>query len=671
MAIEKIIDITVNSNFDKTEAELKKLTNAIKQTDQEATNLDATFEEIYGDLQPLTARMGEAEDRLYELAKAGKQNTQEYKDLLRSVAEYKKVQQQTDLVVDAASQTMGSKLSGSLNAAAGGFALVQGSMALVGVESKEVEETLLKVNAAMAISQGVETINQGAKSVTALSNTLKSFTIVQRISTAVQVAYNAVMAANPIGAVVVAITALIAAGYALVKMFQASSDAAAKSEQAHKSLTKELKTQVEAQKAASIEADLSRDAQLKMAKASGQSAAEIRKLSVELANQEVAQKIANAQTLRAIAIEAIRVAGLEDATDAQKELAKNALKEFNDANELAKTAVLNRRKLLIDNKAAETQEQTDATKKANDKATEISIKNAADLKERLKKEREELLKLQQDYAQKERDLQKELGYKAQDDIEAAKKANADRLLTEEQLAIQNENDAYKLKYDNAVKAGQDTEELEIQHLNNLNDINLTAQEKTYAQQKEAADKEIALDKAVADQKKAIQDSQLNLASSAVGFLSAVAGKNKSLQKTAIIAESAIGIAKMIIANQTANIGALATPQAIATSGAAAAPVIAFNTITTALGVATTIAATAKALSAVGGGGAGGAPSGGGATGGGGAAPQFNVVGNSGVNQLADVMNTKEQTPVKAYVVPSDVTTGQSLDRNIIRNASLG
>jgi hypothetical protein len=182
--------------------------------------------------------------------------------------------------------------------------------------------------------------------------------------------------------------------------------------------------------------------------------------------------------------------------------------------------------------------------------------------------------------------------------------------------------------------------------------------------------ELAQAQAVADQKKAIQDSQLNLASAAVGFLSVVAGKNKALQKTAIIAENAIGIAKMIIANNAANIGALASPANIAVPGSAA-PIIAFNNISTALGVATTIAATAKALSAVGGGGAGGAPSGGSATGGGGAAPQFNVVGNSGVNQLANVLNTQEQAPVKAYVVPSDVTTGQSLDRNIIRNASLG
>jgi hypothetical protein len=71
----------------------------------------------------------------------------------------------------------------------------------------------------------------------------------------------------------------------------------------------------------------------------------------------------------------------------------------------------------------------------------------------------------------------------------------------------------------------------------------------------------------------------------------------------------------------------------------------------------------------GGGGGGATPNA--STGGGSATPNFNVVGNSGVNQLAGVMANREQTPVKAYVVPSDVTTGQSLDRNIIRNASLG
>lgn len=53
-----------------------------------------------------------------------------------------------------------------------------------------------------------------------------------------------------------------------------------------------------------------------------------------------------------------------------------------------------------------------------------------------------------------------------------------------------------------------------------------------------------------------------------------------------------------------------------------------------------------------------------------AAPSFNVVGTSGVNQLAQTLGA-EQPPVKAYVVASDVTTQQALNRNIVTSASLG
>ena len=51
---------------------------------------------------------------------------------------------------------------------------------------------------------------------------------------------------------------------------------------------------------------------------------------------------------------------------------------------------------------------------------------------------------------------------------------------------------------------------------------------------------------------------------------------------------------------------------------------------------------------------------------GGQAPNFNVVGNSGVNQLAQL----QQQPVQAFVVSGSVTTAQSLDRNRIENATL-
>jgi len=52
-----------------------------------------------------------------------------------------------------------------------------------------------------------------------------------------------------------------------------------------------------------------------------------------------------------------------------------------------------------------------------------------------------------------------------------------------------------------------------------------------------------------------------------------------------------------------------------------------------------------------------------------AAPTFNVVGTSGQNQIAQSLGN--QSPVKAYVVANDVSSQQSLDRNIVKTATLG
>jgi len=54
----------------------------------------------------------------------------------------------------------------------------------------------------------------------------------------------------------------------------------------------------------------------------------------------------------------------------------------------------------------------------------------------------------------------------------------------------------------------------------------------------------------------------------------------------------------------------------------------------------------------------------------GEAPQFSTVGASGINQLAQTIQGQQQQPVKAYVVSGDVTTAQSLDRNIITEAGI-
>ena len=68
----------------------------------------------------------------------------------------------------------------SLAGVAGGFAAVQGALGLVGVESDKVEKTLLKVQSAMAISQGLQTIGESIDSFKQLGAVIRSTTLFQK-----------------------------------------------------------------------------------------------------------------------------------------------------------------------------------------------------------------------------------------------------------------------------------------------------------------------------------------------------------------------------------------------------------------------------------------------------------------------------------------------------------
>jgi len=52
-------------------------------------------------------------------------------------------------------------------------------------------------------------------------------------------------------------------------------------------------------------------------------------------------------------------------------------------------------------------------------------------------------------------------------------------------------------------------------------------------------------------------------------------------------------------------------------------------------------------------------------------PDMASVGGSGVNQLASAIGEQNQQPIQAFVVSNDVTTAQSLERNIVDGASIG
>lgn len=70
--------------------------------------------------------------------------------------------------------------SGALNAVAGGFSAVQGALGLVGVESEEVQKQLLKVQSALALSQGLNVITDSAKDFQRLGAVIKQTETFQR-----------------------------------------------------------------------------------------------------------------------------------------------------------------------------------------------------------------------------------------------------------------------------------------------------------------------------------------------------------------------------------------------------------------------------------------------------------------------------------------------------------
>ena len=205
-------------------------------------------------------------------------------------------------------------LTASLSGVAGGFGAIQGAMALFGVESDNVAKTLLKVQSAMAISQGLNTFGDAIDSFKNLGNQIKLTTFYQQANNAVSVIATTIMRALGIsvdttsvafGRLKIAIAAtgigLLVAGIALaVTAFENFSSAADKAEEAQKKFNKRIQDGAKVQLEGEV-ASLDRQQKLEVAKAKLKGATEeeifqieqsYRKLKIE-AQQRYVNEIAN------------------------------------------------------------------------------------------------------------------------------------------------------------------------------------------------------------------------------------------------------------------------------------------------------------------------------------------------------------------------------------------
>ena len=693
MAEKRTIDINIKNNADEATKDFNTFNDALDETAKSAKNVNSTVEEVYGELQPLTTRLGEAEDRLYELALAGDTTSKEYQELLTKVGEYRKVQIQTDLAVDGAAQTMTSKLGSALNGVTSGFAATQGAMALFGSENEALEKSLLKVQSALAIQQGVKGLSD---SYTELSIGTKlagaaqaAFTFVTGgASTALKV-FRAALVSTGIGLLVVGIGLLIANFDKVTKVIKNAINFALKPIKVAIDAVVDAYYAVTDALGITSKAERQREKQAKINAANAKKRAAERKQQFKDLQQEVKRTIGAYQRLDETR---------QKSLDKEIALLKASGKE---------TRALERQKLVsvINTEAKILQERIKTLKESEKAGSEWvkmqqklilaqQVQNAKDAEFQLRLFDAETNKIKSDNYKKYVDERKALDKQIQDAELALREDGLEKDLEANRIKFERQREQIKgngekqkelraLLVDLELKAEQ---EIRLKYFNEekallggIVDFRKELRNKEIEDNKKAADsiiktneisrkKDLENEKAVADAKNSIRDAQIANVEAGIALLKDVAGENNKLQALAIAAENAVGIAKIIISTQAANAAAKLKYAAIPGGLALAAAEITANKISAGIGIAASVAAAAKGIAALkqsasldSGGGLGGDSG----AGGGEVVPQFNVVGDSGINQLAQL-----QQPTQAFVVSGEVTSAQALDRNRVTNATL-
>jgi len=576
MAIEKVIDIKVQGNADQAVGSLR---SQLREAQADVTALSEKFGATSNEAINAAKKAGELKDKIGD-AKA-------LTDAFNPDAKFK-------------------ALTSSLGGVAGGFAAVQGGMALFGKQSEDVEKTLLKVQSAMALSQGLQSVGESIDSFKQLGAVLKSTSAAQKVMTAVTAAYTFVteaatgglklfrlaLVSTGIGAIVIGL-GLLVANFGKVKdavmnlipglksvgdffggIVNAVTDFVGATSDASRALDK-------------LKGDADKTLQVN------------KKFMTEHGDQ------LDQYTKRKL-----------DAKNAYAE----ALKE-DGANQVALAKRLNR----------------ELAKADEDRQAEKDKKN-----------------------QENKDKENAARKKAEEERVAAIMKEREKI-----KPLENELSPAGIVSNNTIKVLEANKITE-----NLIGNDTTEQKKIRAEQEAEFEKNKA--EAIANTKKNLDNIMQGIEASGLAKSKAGQAISKAIALTQIGIDSAVAISK---ATTLANAEGVAAQLAFPMVPAAGTIARVVSYASTAASVISNIARAKQLLSSGGasGGGGGGstAPSGGGGGGGGGmTAPQFNIVGNTGVNQLAQTLG-QEQPPIKTYVTAGDVTTGQSLNRNIITNASLG
>lgn len=378
-------------------AQIVDTTNKIKEAEEATLRFYRNVGNYEGSVKPLRVELKELVAQMSQLKLEGKDSGEEYQRLAKRAGEIKDAMADASAEVNQLASDTGNldAILQTMTTGGGVFEAATGAMELFGAESENVEEAQRKLQATMAVVQGLTAIQNNLQRESALmlgvsavqtwalqkaklaeAAATRGGTVATIAATAAQKAFNLIAKANPYVLLATAIVSVIGA----LALFSRGSKEA---ERAQKALDEELANTREQIDRIKSESDFN----IEIAKAAGASEAAIRRMRLEAARAALA--LADLQLDRA----------MDNGTQEQIQQAQEQSKQ-------AWQGVLN---VLRDNTIAEVKARNESNKKRTAAITRGGNDAANAQKEAAKTEREairqaedELLKMVTDNIERER-----------------------------------------------------------------------------------------------------------------------------------------------------------------------------------------------------------------------------------------------------------------------------
>ena len=380
-------------------------------------------------LRDLKKEYKDTVDQMVAMESQGNANSAQYQELADKAGKLKdRINDVGDQMKFMASKTrMLDTVSSGFQLLAASAEVYQGVLAQVTGDDKAAAEVIKKLQAAMAVANGVQQISNLLQKESALrmaismratiANTVaqKAQAVATKIVTAAQWLWNAAMDANPIGAVIAVVTALVAGIYGLVKAigsvisyFNKNSEAAkadAKATREANAATKQITASTNAAKKSYDDFNKKLEYNAAMMKAQGKSEDDIYNYTLQTINAKIAENAAYEKNTQA-RIDNLKATG--NLNDAQKKELQ-ALQAHN--NELANenNALAGQRyDLIVDHRIKKQQEETDKQKDNADKAADAYKKSEEEKTRKKEQEAEKRKKIAEDEANLSKNLDTQL-----------------------------------------------------------------------------------------------------------------------------------------------------------------------------------------------------------------------------------------------------------------------